>query len=194
MPDAGSGGGNRVEDEIISTRTVLYLLEALDEKQLRQVLGRMKEGDPEKTVIESFWNRIHAGYEGERMEDLFKGALGEAILAYIRRAKMKPSDIYNRMGISRQQWHSHMKGKSDRFQDIRSILKIVIILHLKVWDAVYLLHLNGYSYPRVTDRYSRIVMGYIEKDSYNVQSLEQRLDGIDKALYDAGLETFFSEI
>ena len=128
------------------------------------------------------------------MDDLFEGALGEAIQAYIKRSKMKQSDIYNRMGISRQQWHSHMKGRSDRFQDIRSILKIVVILHLKVWDAVYLLHLNGYSYPRVTDRYSRIVMSYIEKDFYHTQSLTQRLDGIDKALYDAGLETFFSEM
>lgn len=125
-----------MEDGIISKRTVLCLLEALDEKQLRQVLGRMKEGDPERTVIESFWNRVHAGYEGECMDDLFEGALGEAIQAYIKRSKMKQSDIYNRMGISRQQWHSHMKGRSDRFQDIRSILKIVVILHLKVWDAV----------------------------------------------------------
>ena len=183
-----------MEDGILSKRTVLYLLEALDEKQLRQILGRMKEDDPERTVIESFWNRIHAGYEGERIEDLFGGALSEAIQAYIKRSKMKQSDIYNIMGISRQQWYSHVKGRWDRFQDIPSNLKIVIILHLKVWDAVYLLHLNGYRYPRVTDRYSRIVMSYIEKDFYHTQSLTQRLDGIDKALYDAGLETFFSEM
>ena len=93
-----------MEDGILSKRTVLYLLEALDEKQLRQILGRMKEDDPERTVIESFWNRIHAGYEGERIEDLFEGALSEAIQAYIKRSKMKQSDIYNIMGISRQQW------------------------------------------------------------------------------------------
>ena len=184
-----------MDDGVISRRTLIFILDVLTEEQLDQILKQMDKTDPERILLSALWNRISNKSEDEIIVHLFEGELNDAIQDYIKQSGIKPSEVYSEMGISRQQWHSHTKkGQSVRFHDSRNILKIAVILHLQAWDTIYLLHLNGFSYPREADGYCRIVIRHMEDSSYEKQTLEELKIIIDEELLAAKLDTIFTEL
>ena len=182
--------------DLISIGTLMKILSVLSEEQKNDVLEFTKGRKEESIVIENYWLLTHSQWYATQENAMrFEHSMSQALNAYINNADetMSASDVYGQMGMPRQVWGTHINGQAKHFRDKNDVLRFAIILHLRYWDTVYLLHMNGYNFPKESDEIVRITLSYQRSGEYSERNSEERLKDIDNLLYDNGAETLFSE-
>lgn len=84
----------------------------------------------------------------------------------------KDSEIYNKVGVSRQTWSNIMSGKNK--PELKTLIRIVFALELNTHECKYLLKKVGYTLS-ASSEVALILRYHIENKIYDLDKLNESL-------------------
>lgn len=180
--------------QVTDTQLLHAVLVSLDDVQIDELLGTFQNYPAAYKALKSSlegwgWSDrdrivqtlIQKKYQSDPKR---KNLIYVALTEYAKKAGLKFSTIYQAIGLERTRV-SKLKNKPGSNIGRDNALRLVIVLKMNYFEAVYWMGLNGYGFNPMDPR-EMCVIDCIHRGIY-----EQ--DKIDLLLYDRGLKTLFSE-
>jgi len=107
------------------------------------------------------------------------------VIRLVDRAGVTEPYVYKAIGLNRSLWYRMRDDERARTKK-GNILKLVIVLQLSFWEAVYIIALAGYSFTPGVDGTDKVVRDCLIAGTYDPEV-------VDQMLYDGGLKALFAE-